>query len=156
MLLLYLIMPYKSTYELLLLFKLSVPYYSLLQGPFSFSYEWPPCLTTDKHRAGGGIEFDKMPPIKSQEDVERVLSGNLTDLPNKETNVIRMFLSSTFTGNYIYYIVYRLVIQWPGNCQRLLVLLTGRLHEYRPVRSELFLSHLAMLSSHRPLMKKLL
>ena len=32
--------------------------------------------------------------------IRRVLTGDVTDLPRKESNIVRIFTSSTFTGNY--------------------------------------------------------
>lgn len=33
--------------------------------------------------------------------IRRVLTGDVTDLPRKESNIVRIFTSSTFTGNYL-------------------------------------------------------
>ena len=34
--------------------------------------------------------------------IRRVLTGDVTNLPGKESNIVRIFTSSTFTGNIIY------------------------------------------------------
>lgn len=40
-------------------------------------------------------------------NTERVISGHVRNVPKQQSTVIRIFLSSTFTGNHLLFIVFK-------------------------------------------------
>ena len=43
---------------------------------------------------------DKMANSQGSTDALKIYDGRLSEIPNIESNVVRVFLSSTFTGKY--------------------------------------------------------
>ena len=44
------------------------------------------------------------------EHLRRILSGDITNLPRKESNIVRVFTSSTFTGKILVLFVFTLLL----------------------------------------------